>query len=191
MKTETKRLAIWALVISAILAIPLVGMQFSREVQWSLADFVIMGAVLSGIALAYEGIARKSGKALYRVAFGVGLLGAFLLFWVNAAVGIIGNEGQDANLLFGLVFLVGLFGALLCRFRPGGMAATLFSAAAVQMLVPVIALLLWPPSEISWSPGVFRVFVLSGFFAAIFAVSGMLFRWAASNPGPGVQPARE
>ena len=31
--------------------------------------------------------------------FGVGLAGAFLLFWVNGAVGIIGNEGQPANLM--------------------------------------------------------------------------------------------
>lgn len=183
MKATSKRFYQWALVIAALLAIPLVAMQFTDEVQWSVYDFLIMGAVLSGMALAYEGIARKSGQTLYRLALGLGLLGAFLLFWINGAVGIIGNEGQDANLLFGLVFAVGLLGALISRLRARGMAHTLYAAAGVQMLVPAVALLVWPPPEISWSPGVFRVFLICGFFALLFAVSGLLFGRAASRGG--------
>lgn len=183
MKPSSKRYYQWALVIAALLAIPLVAMQFTEEVQWSAYDFLIMGAVLSGMALAYEGIARKSGQTLYRLALGLGLLGAFLLFWINGAVGIIGNEGQDANLLFGLVFAVGLLGALISRLRARGMAHTLYAAAGVQMLVPMVALLVWPPPEISWSPGVFRVFLICGFFALLFAVSGLLFSRADSRVG--------
>jgi hypothetical protein len=138
-----------------------------------------MGTVLFGIGLAYELIARKmSDSAVYRVAFGIGLLGAFLLFWVNGAVGIIGGEGQPANLLYGGVFAVGLFGSLLARFKPRGMARTLFTAAFVQMLVPVIALFVWG-REISWSPGLFGVFTLNAFFAVLFVVSAMLFQHVA------------
>lgn len=181
MQDITKRLTVWAAFIALILMIPLVAMQFTEEVNWSLFDFVLMGAVLFGVGLAYELIARRSEKTVYRVAFGVGLAGAFLLFWVNGAVGIIGNEGQPANLMYGAVFIVGFIGSLMARFKPRGMAPTLFAAALAQVLVPVIALLIWPPPAASWAPGVFGVFVLNAFFAMLFVVSALLFRRAAAN----------
>lgn len=177
---QSKRILVIGLIIATLLLIPLIAMQFSEEVNWSLGDFLIMGGMLSGIALAYELIARRSTSTKYKTAFAVGLLGAFLLLWVNGAVGIIGNEGQPANLLFGAVFLVGLIGSLIARFKAAGMATTLFAAAITQMLVPIVALLIWPPPATSWSPGMFGVFVMTAFFAGIFVVSGMLFRRAAS-----------
>ena len=147
---------------------------------WDLTDFVVAGTVLSGVGVAYELIARRSEKTVYRVAFGIGLLTAFLLGWVNGAVGIIGNEGQSANLMYGAVFAVGFIGSLLARFKPRGMARTLFAAALVQISVPVIALIIWP--QISWGgAGLVGVFVLNAFFAALFVVSGLLFQRAAGR----------
>jgi len=159
--------------------VPLIAMRFTNEVNWDISDFIIMATVLFGIAIAYELIAQKSNKKAYRIAFGLALLGAFLLFWVNGAVGIIGNEGQDANLLYGAVFVVGFVGAIISRFKAKGMSITLYVAALTQMLVPTIALFIWPPSEVSWAPSVVGVFILSGFFALLFYVSGMLFSRAA------------
>lgn len=179
MQSITKRLIIWAAVIVFILMIPLIAMQFTEEVKWDLSDFVLMGTILFSIGLAYELIGRRSEKTVYQAAFGIGLLGAFLLFWVNGAVGIIGNEGQPANFLYGTVFIVGFVGSLLARLKPMGMAHTLFATAFVQMLVPIIALLIWPPPTTSWSPSVFGVFILSAFFAILFVVSGLLFRRAS------------
>lgn len=178
---NTKRLLLIFGIVILILCIPLIAMQFSDEVHWELLDFVIMGTILLSIGLAYELIARKSEKIVYRIAFGVGLLGAFLLFWVNGAVGIIGSENQPANLLYGLVFIVGLVGSLIARFKPNGMSNTLFAAAITQMLVPVIALLIWPPPTTSWSPSVFGVFFLSSFFAMLFIVSAFLFKRASQQ----------
>jgi hypothetical protein len=180
MQNITRRLVVWAAVVAFILLIPLLAMQFTDEVVWDLADFIVMGGLLFGVGLAYELVARRSEKTVYRGAFGVGvgLAGAFLLFWVNGAVGIIGNEGQPANLMYGAVFAVGLIGSLMTRFKPRGMARTLFAAALTQMLVPVFALLIWPPPVTSWAPGVFGVFVLSAFFAMLFVVSALLFRRA-------------
>lgn len=172
------------LVTAFILMLPLVAMRFTDEVVWDLADFIVMGGLLFGVGLAYELVARRSEKTVYRGAFGVGLAGAFLLFWVNAAVGIIGNEGQPANLLYGAVFAVGFIGSLIARFKPRGMARTLFAAALTQMLVPIIALLIWPPPVTSWSPSVFRVFVLSALFAMLFVVSALLFQKAAREQPP-------
>lgn len=167
-----------ALVTALILMVPLVAMQFTEEVSWDLFDFVLIGAVLFGVGLVYELIAKKSEKTVYRVAFGFGITGAFLLFWVNGAVGIIGNEGQPANLIYGVVFAVGFIGSLISRFKSRGMALTLFAAAFTQMLVPVFALLIWPPPTISWAPSVLGVFVLNTFFAVLFVVSALLFRHA-------------
>jgi len=180
MIVQNKRLIGIALTIALLLLIPLLTMQFTDEVKWTLFDFVLMGTVLFGVGLAYELVARKSEKTVYRVAFGVGLAGAFLLFWVNGAVGIIGNEGQPANLMYGAVFAVGFVGSLVARFKPRGMARTLFAAAFAQMLVPVIALLIWPPPDTSWAPSVFGVFVLTAFFAMLFVVSAWLFRGASA-----------
>ena len=36
----------------------------------------------------------------YRWAVGVALAAAFILFWVNGAVGIIGADGDDANSMY-------------------------------------------------------------------------------------------
>lgn len=179
MKLQAKRLIVIGLIILVLLSIPLIAMQFTDEVNWDLSDFLIMGAALFGIALIYELITWKSDKKLFRAGVGVALLGAFLLFWVNGAVGIIGNEGHPANLLFGAVFVVGLVGALVSKFRSKGMSNTMFIAAAVQMLVPLVALVIWSPNDTSWSPGVLGVFLLTGFFAVLFLVSGMLFRKAS------------
>ena len=115
---------------------------------------------------------------MYRVAFGIGLATAFILGCVNGAVGIIGSEDNPANLMYGAVFAVGLIGSLMARFKPAGMARTLFTAALVQMSVPVIALFIWP--QISWgAAGMSGVFVLNAFFAMLFVVSALLFQRAA------------
>lgn len=181
MKMNKKRLLGWAVFVIIALLIPLVAMNFTDEINWKLADFIIMAIALSGIGILYEIIAQKSKNKIYRLAFGIGLLAAFLLMWVSGAVGIIGSENQDANLLYAAVFFIGLVGALISRFRPMGMSITLYMAALAQLLVPAVAIFIWPPSAISWSPGVVQVFLLSAFFGFLFLISGLLFKRAASN----------
>ncbi len=58
----------------------------------------------------------------------------------NGAVGIIGSEDNDANMLYFGVLAVGVVGALMARFRPIGMMLALIATALAQMLVAVIAL---------------------------------------------------
>jgi len=168
-----------ALGTALILLVPLLGNHFVNGWNWDLFDFAFAGTLLFGTSLAYELLARKSGKITYRAAVGVALAAAFILVWVNGAVGIIGNEGNPANLMYFGVLAVGFIGSLMARFKPRAMARTLFATALTQMLVPVIALLVWPPSTTSWAPGVFGVFVLNAFFATLFVVSALLFRRAA------------
>jgi len=170
-----------ALGTGMLLLIPLIAMQFSSEVVWNLADFIIAGTLIFGTGAAYKLITRKSEKVTYRVAIGFALITSLSLIWVNGAIGIIGNEGQSANMLYGAVLVVGLIGSFLFRFKSAGMSLTLFAMAVTQMLVPVIALSIWPSPAISWSPSVFGVFIFSAFFALLYVVSALLFRHASHN----------
>ena len=168
-----------ALATVSILMVPLVAMQFTSEVNWDLFDFAFMGTLIFGTGLVYQLIARKAGTVAYRAAVGVALTAAFLLVWINGAVGIIGNEGNPANLMYFAVLAVGLIGAFIARLEPRGMARALFATALVQMLVPVIALLILKSPF--GAAGVVGVFGLNGFFAMLFVGSGLLFRRASAT----------
>jgi hypothetical protein len=125
------RIAAWA-VAALILLLPLVAMQFIDEVNWDVADFAFAGALLIGTGITYELAVRKSGDTAYRAAVGVALAAAFLLVWVNGAVGIIETGSDDANLMYGGVLAVGIIGAMIARFQPHGMARALFATALAE-----------------------------------------------------------
>jgi hypothetical protein len=160
-----------ALATALILLIPLLAAP-----AWTLADFVIAGAVIFGTGLTYELVARKAGNIAYRAAVGVALAAAFLLVWINLAVGIIGDSGDLANSMYIGVLAVGIVGAIIARFRPLGMGRALVAMALVQALVAAIALLFGLDSR--WSPPA-EILALNGFFVALFVGSALLFRHAA------------
>jgi peptidoglycan/LPS O-acetylase OafA/YrhL len=171
-----KRPIVWGIVALLIVTM-LVAVQFTDEVSWSEAvAYSILLLIPGGI---YElALFLKKRSRVYRAAFIIGLMAALLLGWMNGAVGIIGSEDNPANLLYGAVFAVGLLGSFISRFKPRGMARTLFIAAVAPLLVPVAALIVWRPD---FSPGVLGVFALNGFFALLFVGSGLLFRRAAGK----------
>ncbi len=171
------RIAAWA-VAALILLLPLLAMQVTDEVAWDVADFAVFGALLVGVGVTYELAARNTGNTAYRAAFGVALAAAFLLVWINLAVGIIGDSGDLANLTYVGVLAVGVIGALIARFRPHGMARALFATALAQALVAMIALIAGLGSPGS---GPLEILVLNGFFVALFVGSAWLFRRAAAE----------
>ena len=164
-----------ALATSSILMVPLVAMLFTNEVNWKLSDFIVMGSLLFGTGLAFVLISRILDDIAYRAAVGISVVAGLLLIWMNLAVGIIGSEDNPANLLYAGVLAIGIVGAGIARFQPRGMSYTLFATALAQMLVPVIALVIWRPS-LTEPPGIVGVFMLNAFFAALFVVSALLFR---------------
>jgi hypothetical protein len=113
-----------------ILLLPLLAMQMTDEVVWDLADFAVAGALLVGTGLMYELAVRKPGNTAYRAAVGVALAAAFILIWMNLAVGIIGAEDNPANLMYGGVLAVAIIGAAIGRFQPAGMARALWLMSA-------------------------------------------------------------
>jgi hypothetical protein len=184
MKTDHpayRRAARLVLAVAFILMLPLLAMQVTDQVVWDLADFAIAGALLVGTGLMYELAARKAGNIAYRTAVGVALAAALLLIWLNLAVGVIGTEGDRANLMNVGVLAVGFVGAIMARFRPHGMARALFATALAQALVAVIALIFRLGAP--WSPPAELVF-LNGFFVALFVGSALLFRYAAREQTP-------
>lgn len=180
---ETKSIMRVVLATAFLLLLPLLAMQFSHEVVWGPFDFAIAGVLLAGTGFTYELVSRKGTNAAYRVAVGIAVLAGLLLVWINLAVGIIGDEHNPANLMYGGVLAIGVIGALIARFQPRGMARALFASALVQALVPVMALMIWNPSVTPWgSPGVAGVFVLNAFFVLLFVISALLFRRSAAGP---------
>jgi hypothetical protein len=116
----------------------------------------------------------------YRSAVGVALAAALMLVWLSLGVGIIGADGDPANLMYFGVLAVGILGALVARFRPRGMARALVAVAFAQALVAGIAIVagLGRP----WS-GPLELLLLNGFFVSLFAGSAWLFRRAADAGG--------
>ena len=112
----------------------------------------------------------------YRSAVGVALATALILLWVNGAVGVIGSENNDANLMYFGVLAVGVIGAVIARFQPRGMAFALFATALAQALVTLAAIvgrLGYPAS------GPLELLLLNGFFISLWVVSACLFRKTA------------
>jgi len=165
-----------ALATAFILLIPLL-----TAPAWTLFDFVFAGALIFGTGLTFVLAARKAGNIAYRVAVGVALAAAFILVWVTGAVGIIGSENNNANLMYFGVLAVGIIGAIVARFRPHGMARALFATALVQALVAGIVLIFG--LGLPWSPPL-EILALNGFFVALFVGSALLFRYAAREQTP-------
>lgn len=90
MAAHNKRFVIMLLGITCILLLPLVAMQFTREVNWSPGDFLIVGALLLGACITFEFFARRlSGSSRYAV--GIAIVTVVVLVWLELAVGVFGS----------------------------------------------------------------------------------------------------
>ena len=88
---QNKRFILILATATALLSIPFIAMQFTAEVDWNLADFLIMGVLLFGTGTLIEVVLRKVKSITNRLIIcGVVLL-AFLLIWAELAVGIFGS----------------------------------------------------------------------------------------------------
>lgn len=120
----------------------------------------------------------RINRAAYRSAVAVTLLAAFFLVWLSLGIGIIGKDGDPANLMYFGVLAVGIIGAIIARFRPHGMARALIVVALAQALVTAIALI--ARLGLPWS-GPAEIVLLNGFFIALFAGSAWLFLRASKT----------
>ena len=77
--------------VGLLLIIPLIAMQLTDEVEWSLFDFIIMGTLLLITGLMGEIIFKKVKKYKHRVILYVVVSIIFFLIWAELAVGIFGT----------------------------------------------------------------------------------------------------
>jgi hypothetical protein len=91
--------------VAAVLSLPLVAMQFSGKVVWSLADFVLAGVLLATIGAAVELALRKAG----------GLPAGVAIALLGVAAGVLGQADDAPGLVLLGMLLVGSGVALAAR----------------------------------------------------------------------------
>lgn len=114
-------------------------------------------------------------KAGVAVALGTGLF----LLWGVLALGVIGREGDRADLMYLGVLSIALLGALISRGKPEGLAKAMIGTAAAQAAVTVIALLMGKQDDPVTS--VLEIVGLNSMFIGLFLGSAWLFRKAMGN----------
>ena len=128
--------------IAALLALPLVAMQFTDEVQWGPEDFVAMGIMLGTVGVGMEIAVRMSRNLAYRMAFALSLAAGFLVLWISLAVGIIGSDDDAANGPYAFVLMIAALGSLASLFRARGMAWTMAAASVTGWIAPAMSLVI-------------------------------------------------
>lgn len=76
-----------------VLAVPLIAMQFTAEVNWDVLDFVTMGALMFGAGSVFVLAARKAPRK-YWVPIGVVVALGLILVWAELAVGVFTDIGS-------------------------------------------------------------------------------------------------
>jgi len=88
---KNKRFIGILLTVAFLLSIPLIAMQFTNEVNWSLSDFIIGGALLLGTGLLIEVVARNVKSTKSRTGLVIAILLVLCLVWAELAVGVFGS----------------------------------------------------------------------------------------------------
>jgi hypothetical protein len=74
--------------IAAILLLPLIAMQFTRDVAWTGSDFLAAAVLLAGGGVAYEWAVRTVRRPGRRLIVIMLIAAVVLIIWAQGAVGI-------------------------------------------------------------------------------------------------------
>lgn len=74
-----------------LLTVPLIAMQFTKEVNWTGSDFLIGGILLFGTAFICELVLRKVKTLKARVILCLTVIAILVVVWAEMAVGIFGS----------------------------------------------------------------------------------------------------
>ena len=163
--------------LAALLATPLVAMQFTSEVQWTGSDFIAMGVLFALVGGTIELAVRASSNLAYRLGAALAVLGSFLLIWVNLAVGFIGDEDNPQNLMYFALLGLPIAGAFIARSNAAGMARAMLATAAGQALITAIA---WFAGlGANDPPGAVGILMLNSVFVGLWLLAALLFRNAS------------
>jgi peptidoglycan/LPS O-acetylase OafA/YrhL len=85
---KNKRLVFIIIFIAILLLFPLIAMQFTNTVQWTLFDFLVAGVLLFSTGLVCELVLRKVKKIKQRFIICLGVIALLTIIWIELAVGI-------------------------------------------------------------------------------------------------------
>jgi hypothetical protein len=71
-----------------ILLLPLIGMFFLNEINWSFFDFIIMGILILSLSFSIKQVLKETKNINYRILIIALILILFLLIWAELAVGV-------------------------------------------------------------------------------------------------------
>lgn len=87
---KQKKVTMYALPL-VLLCIPLLGNLFSKEVNWSVSDFLIAAALLFTTAFLANLVRNKIKKQSQKILICIFILLALALIWMELAVGVFGS----------------------------------------------------------------------------------------------------
>ncbi|MDJ0277839.1 hypothetical protein QLH51_13630 [Sphingomonas sp. 2R-10] len=155
----------------------LLAFAFLVGAPWTPADYAFAAILLAVAGGAIEVGAWASAGLAFRGGTVIAVVAAFLLVWINLAVGFFGSEDNDVNAIFGLVLLVAIGGTLLARLRAAGVARAMAAAAATQLLVGLAGLAAgWAAPGMT---GIRQTLGGTAFFCLLWLASAALFARAA------------
>lgn len=162
-----------------LLLVPLVAMQFTTDVNWSVSDFIIMGALIFGTGVSFVFVMKYAINFVYRIAM-LGAFGTtFLLVWANLAVGLIGAGPHWGNMMYLAVYVIVIVGSIRSRFASNGMERVMYVAAVSLVVIAAIAIVAgmgaYPGSSVN------EIIAVNGFFGTLYAIAGSLFRLASQE----------
>jgi hypothetical protein len=86
-----KNILIVFIISTALLLIPLIAMQFTEEVNWTILDFIVAGFLLLSTGVACSIVLKKIKKRNHQILIIIAFLAALFLIWAELAVGIFGT----------------------------------------------------------------------------------------------------
>ncbi|WP_293783035.1 hypothetical protein [uncultured Pedobacter sp.] len=89
--SPSTRIAIIVGITAFILSIPLIAMQFTNEVDWTLSDFLTAGILLLSTGFATELVIRNLKTGTLRTIILLVILLMLFLIWAELAVGVFGT----------------------------------------------------------------------------------------------------
>ena len=91
MMTQSQRSTLLYSIPFVILSIPLMAMQFTEEVNWTISDFLVMGILLFTTVFTIDFVLKKFKTLKSRLILIVGIVVLLALVLAELAVGIFGS----------------------------------------------------------------------------------------------------
>ena len=151
--------------------------------HWHLPGYLVFGALIFGVGVAYQAVTRKCDLWSYKLAVGIAFVTLFALAWGSLVQFF--DVTPVAVIYYGVPIVAGV-GAAMVRLEPEGMSRVMAVVAAVQFLDVLIALgLQWlrKPALDLWTAPEWRGLIGNTVDGLLFVVSALLFRRAGREVG--------